>query len=174
MPLTLPSYERLHKLFEYRDGWLYYKNDVCDKKGRKTKVTQGSKAGSLHPLGYVKMRVDGKMYMAHRIIYKMFNKDFVEGTLDHINNKPADNRIENLRIATCTENNRNAVLRKDNTSGVKGVNWNKRDMRWTASISINGKRKALGNFKDLALATEFVQLARDMVHGDFANHGLTA
>lgn len=160
MTQALPAYERLHEVFDYKDGQLFRKKT-------------GELAGGVHPLGYVKVRVDGKMYMAHRIIYKMFNKDFVEGTLDHINNKPADNRIENLRIATRAENNRNAVLRKDNTSGVKGVSWNARDMRWTAAIMVNGKRKALGNFKDLALATEFIQLARDMVHGDFANHGLT-
>jgi hypothetical protein len=174
MTQALPSYARLHELFEYRDGWLFYKNDVYTKTGRLTKVKKGTKAGGIHPYGYVKMRVDDKKYMAHRLIWKMFNKDFETGTLDHINNNRSDNRIENLRIATHSENTRNAVLRKDNTSGVKGVNWNKRDMRWTASIRVNGKRKALGNFKDLALATEFVQLARDMVHGDFANHGLTA
>jgi hypothetical protein len=161
MVQALPSYARLHELFEYRDGQLIRKRN-------------GKVAGHHHVLGYIKVRADGKIYMAHRLIYKMFNKDFEVGTLDHINNKPADNRIENLRLATSTENNRNAVIRKDNTSGVKGVSWNARDMRWTACIQINGKRKALGNFKDLALATEFIQLARDMVHGDFANHGLTA
>jgi hypothetical protein len=173
MSQALPSYARLHELFEYRDGCLFYKNDVYTKDGKLTKIVKGTKAGGVHPLGYVKMRVDGKMYMGHRIVWKMFNKNFEIGTLDHINNKPADNRIENLRLATRAENNCNAVIRKDNTSGVKGVSWNARDMRWTASIQVNGKRKALGNFKDLALATEFVQLARDMVHGDFANHGLT-
>jgi hypothetical protein len=161
MTQALPSYARLHELFEYRDGQLIRKRN-------------GKVAGHHHLLGYIKVRADGKIYMAHRLIYKMFNKDFEVGTLDHINNKPADNRIENLRLATRAENNRNAVIRKDNTSGVKGVSWNARDMRWTACIQINGKRKALGNFKDLALATEFIQLARDMVHGDFANHGLTA
>lgn len=159
MTQALPIYERLHQIFDYKDGQLFRKS--------------GKLAGSVHPLGYVKVRADGKMYMAHRLIWKMFNKDFETGTLDHINNNRSDNRIENLRIASRCENNQNAIIRKDNTSGAKGVNWNKRDMRWTASIQINGKRKALGNFKDLALATEFVQLARDMVHGDFANHGLT-
>lgn len=174
MSQALPSYERLHELFEYRDGWLYYKNDVCDKKGRKTKVTKGSKAGGIHPLGYVKMRVDGKMYMAHRIIYKMFNKDFEGNTLDHINNDRSDNRIENLRLATREENNRNTVLRKDNKSGVKGVYWNPREQYWIAAISYNKKRKVLGHFNDLSLAKEFIELAREMVHGKFANHGLTA
>lgn len=171
---ALPSYARLHELFEYRDGELFYKNDIYTKGGKLTKVKKSAKAGGVHPLGYVKMRVDGKVFMAHRIIYKMFNKDFEEGTLDHINNKPADNRIENLRLATRAENNSNTVIRKDNKSGVKGVYWNPRDNYWTAAISYNKKRKVLGNFKDLALAKEFIELAREMVHGKFANHGLTA
>jgi hypothetical protein len=173
MAQALPSYARLHELFEYRDGWLFYKNDVYTKVGVLTKITKGTKAGGVHPFGYVKMRVDGKMYMGHRIVWKMFNKDFETGTLDHINNNRSDNRIENLRLASRIENNQNAVIRKDNKSGVKGVYWNPRDKYYTAAISYGGKRKVLGNFKNLALATEFVQLARDMVHGDFANHGLT-
>ena len=159
MTQALPTYERLHQVFDYKDGQLFRKS--------------GKLAGGVHPFGYVKVRADGKMYMAHRLIYKMFNKNFETGTLDHINNNRADNRIENLRMASRAENNRNAVIRKDNTSGVKGVYWNSRENYYTAAISYNGKRKVLGNFKDLALATEFIQLARDMVHGDFANHGLT-
>jgi hypothetical protein len=172
MAQVMPSYEKLHSLFEYKDGMLFHKAGKSDSMGRSMNHLAGQKAGTLHPLGYRKVSVDQQPYMEHRVIWKMFNKDFKDGTLDHINNNRTDNRIENLRLASRAENNQNAVIRKDNTSGVKGVNWNKRDKRWTASIMINGKRKALGNFKDLALATEFVQLARDMVHGKFANHGI--
>ena len=168
----LPSFERLHELFEYKDGELRYKNDLYDSKGRKTKIVSGTRAGGLHPLGYRKMRVDGKMYFEHRIIWQMFKNNDCDFVIDHINNKRDDNRIENLRLSSCSENNQNTKLRKDNTSGVKGVTWNERDRRWTASISINGKRKSLGNFKDISLAKEFIQLARDMIHGNFANHGL--
>lgn len=159
MTQALPTYERLHQIFDYKDGQLFRKS--------------GKLAGGVHPLGYVKVRADGKMYMAHRLIWKMFNKDFEVGTLDHINNKPADNRIENLRTATRAENNRNAVLRKDNTSGVKGVSWNTRDKRWTVAIMLDGKRKTLGNYKDLELAELVSWEARDKFHGKFANFGLT-
>ena len=168
----LPSIERLHELFEYKDGALFYKKDLHNSLGKKTKIVAGTCAGGLHPLGYRKIRVDGKVYFEHRIIWQMFNNEPCDFVIDHINNKRDDNRIENLRLASCNENNQNTVLRKDNTSGAKGVTWNERDKRWTASISVNGKRKALGNFKDFSLAKEFVQLARDMVHGSFANHGL--
>lgn len=51
---NLPSYNRLHELFEYRDGALYYKNDLYDCLGRLTRTKKGSRAGGLHPLGYRK------------------------------------------------------------------------------------------------------------------------
>lgn len=168
----LPSYERLHELFEYRDGALYYKNDLYDSLGRMTSIKKGSRAGGLHPLGYRKMRVDGVIYMEHRIIWKMFNKHFEIGTIDHINNKTDDNRIENMRLATVSENNQNARMRKDNTSGVKGVSWNKRDKVYAVAISVNGKRKIVGTFVDFELAELVANEARDKFHGKFANYGI--
>lgn len=172
MQVIIPTFDRLHELFEYKDGMLFYKNDLLDSLGRKTKIVKGTRAGSLHPLGYRKMRVDGVIYMEHRIIWKMFNKDFECGMIDHINNQTDDNRIENMRLATRGQNSQNALMRKDNTSGIKGVSWNNRDKRWTASIMVDKKRKHLGNFTDLSLAKEFVDLARTMLHGKFANYGV--
>lgn len=157
---VIPSHARLHGLFEYRDGDLYRKKN-------------GKLAGHKHILGYLKVRVDGKIYMGHRLIYKMFNKDFDGGFLDHINNNTMDNRIENLRLASRAENNQNSVLRKDNSSGVKGVSWNQRDKRWTVAIGINGKRKHFGNYKDLELAELVSWEVRDKFHGKFANYGAT-
>lgn len=167
----LPSTERLHELFEYRDGCLFYKNDLRDSLGRKTKITAGTRAGSLHPLGYRKMRVDGVMYFEHRIVWQMFNPDQCGCVLDHINNKRDDNRIENLRMADKVKNGQNSLIRKDNTSGVKGVCWNKRDKRYTVSLNINGVRKAFGNFIDFELAELVATEARNKFHGSFANHG---
>ena len=52
--------------------------------------------------------------------------------------------------------------------GVKGVSWSSEQKRWKTQISFNGKRKYLGTFKVLSDAEEFVNLARDMIHGEFA------
>lgn len=70
--------------------------------------------------------------------------------VDHINGKTNDNRIENLRWATNSENNRNLTeLRKDNTSGFVGVTSKKykgEHWKWLARISLNDKRIQLGHF----------------------------
>lgn len=60
--------------------------------------------------------------------------------VDHINHKPNDNRKENLRLATVPQNQANAKIRKDNTSGVKGVYFNKRNGCWVATIQVNKKQ----------------------------------
>lgn len=66
--------------------------------------------------------------------------------VDHINHNPLDNRKSNLRICTQQENMLNQSVRKDNTSGHKGICWNKEKNKWQSSIYINGKKKHLGYF----------------------------
>lgn len=167
----LPSSERLHELFEYRDGCLFYKNDLHNSLGRKTKIVAGTRAGGLHPLGYRKIRVDGVMFTEHRIVWQMFNPEPCDFILDHINNKRDDNRIENLRKADRSKNSQNSFMRKDNSSGVKGVHWNNRDKRYTVSLSFDGIRKVFGHFIDFELAELVAAEARNKFHGSFANHG---
>ncbi|MGL5870987.1 MAG: HNH endonuclease [Xenococcaceae cyanobacterium] len=70
-------------------------------------------------------------------------------SIDHINHNPLDNRIANLRLADSQLQGVNRRLRKDNTSGYKGVRWRKDRCRWQASIKINGKIKYLGVFENV-------------------------
>jgi hypothetical protein len=62
-------------------------------------------------------------------------------------------------------------MSSNNTSGVKGVSWYKDRNLWCAEIGYNNKTKRLGYFESLELAEEFIDLARQLVHGDFANNG---
>lgn len=86
--------------------------------------------------------------------------------VDHINGKKLDNRRENLRICTRTENSRNRGACKNNTSGYKGV-W-KNGNRWSVYIYHNGKNMYGGSFiskEDAALAYNELCVK---LHGKFA------
>ena len=66
--------------------------------------------------------------------------------IDHINHIPYDNRRENLRIVSVPQNQMNSKISLNNTSGVKGVNFDKNNNKWRSRISVNGKRINLGQF----------------------------
>ena len=88
--------------------------------------------------------------------------------VDHINGNKLDNRRENLRICTIQENNLKRGIRKDNTSGAKGVHFNKKTGKWMARISIGNKRYYLGLFTLKEEAIKAYNKACKKYHGKFA------
>ena len=155
----MPTQQQLHEMFEYRDGALYWK--VC----LNNRVAVGSRAGTPHNVGYRSVRIGGKAYLEHRLIYLMLTGELPR-TIDHINGIPDDNRIENLRSCTHSQNLYNA--RGWGMSGVKGVTWHKRAKRWQAQLVIDGKQRYLGSFTELEDAVAAVNVARTQHHGEFA------
>jgi len=124
--------------------------------------------------GYKKvdLRKDKTRYTCriHRLIAMAFipnpeGKPFV----DHINNNTLDNRTENLRWATPTQNNFNSKISKNNTSGVKGVSYHKRDNKWIARIKINGKQTHLGSFENKEEAIKARLKKSIEIQGTFIN-----
>lgn len=112
-------------------------------------------AGYESPDGYTQIMVDGKNYFAHRLVWFLYHGYFPEHDLDHIDRDKSNNRLDNLREASRQCNVRNTGNRSTNTSGVKGVYWDKRDNKWYAQICISGKNKHLGlyeNFDDAVMA----------------------
>lgn len=87
---------------------------------------------------------------------------------DHINGNGLDNRKENLRVATITQNRWNRGKSHNNTSGFKGVDWCKRDKKWRAKIEVNKKSVFLGLFKDKLEAVKVYNAAAIKYHGEFA------
>ena len=69
--------------------------------------------------------------------------------VDHMNNCKSDKNVSNLRWAAHTENNINVQMRKDNKSGIKGVNFDKKFKKWRAQIQIEGVKFHLGRFDDI-------------------------
>lgn len=88
---------------------------------------------------------------------------------DHINGDRLDNRRANLRPASPTQNAANSILRRDNTSGFKGVAWFKRDQCWHVTIRINCKKTHIGYFKDPAAGALAYDAAARKQFGEFAS-----
>ena len=87
---------------------------------------------------------------------------------DHRNHNLLDNKRQNLRRATPSQNKRNRELQKNNTSGFKGVYWHKRTRKWVAKIRGNGKKIHLGCFVDKLEAAKAYNKAALEYHGEFA------
>ena len=128
----------------------------------------GRYAGHQIGRGYVKIPIKGKVYMAHRLAWLYVHGVWPDEEIDHINGVRDDNRIINLRMATPQQNKQNTGLRKDNTSGYKGVYYDKKNSIWKAQISINTKQKQLGRFKTAELAYEAYCNKAKEVFGEFA------
>lgn len=88
--------------------------------------------------------------------------------IDHINGDSLDNRRENLRIARQADNCRNSKMRSDNTSGLKGVFWDKYTGRWMAAIGYQGKFHNLGRFDAPEDAKAAYDEAASNMFGEFA------
>ena len=141
------------------------------------KVARGSRkagevAGGVGRWGYYRIRVDGRLYPAHRLAWMYVNGELPEHQLDHENGVRDYNQILNLRSATYAINNKNKSVRRDNTSGVTGVRWHKQCSKWQAQVMSNGKQVHLGLFerKEEAVAA---RKAAEKRFGFHPNHGLS-
>lgn len=108
--------EDLERLFRYdkEAGKLYWKI------GRQG-AARGSEVRTKRKDGYIKVCIDYKSYLVHRLIWILETGSWPEKEIDHINRNPSDNRFENLREATKSENMMNRPAQRNNTSGHKGV-----------------------------------------------------
>lgn len=151
----------LRELFEYSNGQLY------NKKHRSSKAQKGKIAGTLANTGYYTTYVKSVRFSVHRLIF-MFHHGYLPKYVDHINGIKTDNRIENLRPATASENSCNR--KGASSSKVKGVYWSKYHKLWSVTCWKNKKRYFIGRFKNLEDAKKAVINARNQLHKEFAKH----
>lgn len=154
--------EQLKEVFDYCDGQLIWK------KCRNTTVI-GKSAGAVGGRGYVNVTLNGKTYTAHRLIY-LLQYGYVPKMIDHIDRDKTNNRIENLRPATVSQNVCNREAPSNSTSGIKGVRFHKRDKKWIAYAKVNGKQKHIGSFASMEAAAFAASAVRKALHGEYA-HG---
>lgn len=94
--------------------------------------------------GYPMTRYKKKTYRMHKMVLEAPKGLYI----DHINRNKLDNRKSNLRIVTNSQNMLNTGIYSNNTSGYKGVTYNKKDRRWIAQVKVNYKNIVLGRFEN--------------------------
>ena len=159
---------RLKEVLHYNPKTGVFTNRIT----RCNRAIKGTVTGCVNPNGYLLIQIDGTLYRAHRLAYFYENGRWPPADLDHRNGVRDDNRIKNLRPATKSINNKNAKLRKDSTTGVCGVYFDKRRKKYRAQIMIDGKHISLGCytlFEDAVAARK----AAEIEHNFHPNHGLT-
>jgi hypothetical protein len=134
------------------------------KKKTSKKIVVGQVAGCLDGQGYIMIKVDGKIYKAHRLAWLYVNGAFPSRQIDHINRVKADNRICNLREALPWENQQNHPMHSSNTSGVVGVNWSRHAKKWRAQIKHNGRNLHLGYYENMEDAIVARAMAKAKYH----------
>lgn len=172
----LPEISYLHEVLEYEEstGVLTWKERprhhfTRDNEWKTFNIRfAGKPAGSKAKSGHLTIRLDNKLLLCHRVAWKLATGNDPKNLIDHINNKPDDNRIVNLREATHSQNLCNRGATKQNKSGHKRVIWNKKENKWQSNISFNKKQKFLGLFENIDDAIAAYKKASAEIHGEFA------
>lgn len=146
--------EELRATFEYHPGGYLIRKKNGKPCGQRANTRQG----------YALVSVGGRLLYAHRIIYAIINGEMPEGEIDHIDQNHMNNRIENLRDVSSSENQHNYKIPKDNTSGFTGVSWYARDRKWKAEIMVDNQRIYLGYFENFEEAVEARKKAKIKYH----------
>lgn len=140
--------------FEYLNQWKWQIN-----KGYATRI---------HHIAVIDRKQKVRLMSMHREVLRNNGLEIEGFDIDHINRDRLDNRKENLRIATRSQNNMNSKIPVNNTSGFKGVSWHKQNKKWYARISVNRKVHRLGFFSDKMEAVKKYDQAMIKYFGEFA------
>lgn len=160
--------ELLQELFSYDNGNLYWKNV------KSKKVKTGQKVGSTDRHGYMRTSIKNKIYSIHRLIWIFHYGEIKDNyIIDHKDRNILNNKIENLRLATHSQNTQNSGKRSDNKSGYKNVFWAKDKNKWRVRCYTLGKSKNGGYYDCLDDAAIAATALRKKVFGEFAQDGIT-
>lgn len=140
----------------------------CPETGAIVRVSSGRIVGAVGAKGYVLVRLGNRTLRAHRLAWALFYNSPPPPEIDHANLDRADNRIVNLRAATRSQNQANTPARPYNTTGLKGVTFNKQRQKYRAQIHRNGRQFYLGCFDDPIAACEAYRSAANEIYAEFA------
>jgi len=128
-------------------------------------VKKSKIAGRKDQNGYITICFNGTHHLAHRLAWFYTYGVFPDSNIDHKNKDRSDNRIENLRLATVSQNGGNQKHQTGRSSKYKGVSWHKRDKVWRC----NFKSRHVGTFLTEELAAEAYNERAKEFYGEFAS-----
>lgn len=137
---------------------------------RRPGISVDALAGSISSKGYRRIYVDNRQYKAHHLAWLYMTGQWPKCQVDHKDTCPANNAWNNLRQASNQENSFNRT--HPNPNGLKGVSWKKRNKKWVAQISRDGKKVHLGMFATPEEAHAAYCKASKDLHGEFGNTGV--
>lgn len=149
---------KVKRLFEYRDGELYWKVD-------RLRAKKGDKAGTTK--GYKIVFIEGQHYTFGHVIFLMFH-GYVPERVSFVDGDYRNTRIENLRAATMSQVSGSAKKSKANTCGYKGITFLKKRNKYVAQINKLGKHYHLGTFNTPQEAYKVYCKAAKILHKEFA------
>lgn len=153
--------ENITDVLGYRDGDLFWK------KSHKKHLV-GAVAGTVKRSGYRLVQVSGKLILAHRIVWAIHHGKFPDLSVDHINQDKDDNRIENLRLATVSQQQMNMAPTSSNKSGLRGVFWKRDKKKWEVTLYKDGVAHYGGRYGKIEDAKKAQERMRSDLFGDFA------
>ena len=165
MGIAYPAHSRLVECVKYDPVSGIF---TCRAHQPRSKFFPGDAMGSVISSGYVQIYIDGVSYLAHRLAWLYETGSVPDGDIDHRDLVRTHNWFSNLREATRVQNISNQPVRVTNTSGFKGVSFNKQKGKFQARIRVNGRRLHLGFFEDAASAGAAYDIAASHHHGEFA------
>ena len=151
-----------------------YPNYSVSDKGNVRNDSTGKILKGFNSNGYLRVELTNteraKKYRIHRLVADAFipNPDNKQ-CVDHIDNNKVNNNVENLRWATIQENTRNMSLTGKNTSGYKGVSFNRFTQKWVASIKNNGRSVHIGSYRTVEEAALARQQVAMQLYGEYLN-----
>lgn len=128
----------------------------------------GKRAGCAKVEGRVFVQIDGRSVGAAVIAWVIMTGEWPQKIVDHRDGDPSNDRWDNLRLATPSENLRNMKRSASNTSGIKGVSFSKPHGKWRSAIVVSGETIFLGLHETKEAAGVAYADAAERLFGEFA------
>jgi hypothetical protein len=147
-------------IYDQDNGMFIWKSSI-----RKSKIN--TIAGTGNKKGYIQIAIYSKLYFAHKLAWLYMTGSFPKNDLDHIDGNPQNNAFNNLREATRSQNCMNRKISSLNTTGFKGVSFNKSTGKFIAQLKVNGIYKYLGCFNTAEEASNSYNENARILFGEF-------